>query len=359
MAGASGLGTGGLPERELSGLLEILGEVHHAEDVEAFRRGLLDVMPRVLPSECTAYNEIAPDGSPLVVLVDPMPAPELLNRWAQYAHQSPLIQWHLSSRDPRAQRISDVVDHGEFRATDLYREVFVPLGVEHQMAVTLPAPPTLLIGLTVATVRDYTDAERKMFDLARPHLIQARANAAARQRVRTVLASVEQGLDEAGASLVVVDDRDRVEFATRGGRELLDLLAPGSGPSASALPAALHDVGGEGGRPATELVTAEGTLSVRRISTGDLSVFVFERRGGLISQAMLEGLGLSPREAQVLQQLMGGASTQATADALQISPRTVHKHAEHLYAKLGVHDRIAAVSAAWAAIDAGRAATDA
>lgn len=358
MAGAIGLGSGGLPERELSGLLEILGEVHHAEDVEAFRRGLIDVMPRVLRSDCTAYNEIAPDGSPLVVLVDPTPDPALLDRWARYAHQSPLIQWHLRTRDPRAQRMSDVSDQAAFRATDLYREVFVPLGVEHQMAVTLPAPPTLLIGLTVATTRDYSEAERKMLDLARPHLIQARANAASRQRVRAILAAVEQGLDESGEAIVVVDERERVEFATRGGQEVLGMLAPGSGPSATALPAELRGLDADGASVA-EVATPEGTLAVRRITTAGLAVYVFERRGGMVSQAVLERLGLSPREAQVLQQLMGGASTRATAEHLGISSRTVHKHAEHLYAKLGVHDRIAAVSAAWAAIDAGRAPTGA
>ncbi|MEH3052436.1 MAG: LuxR C-terminal-related transcriptional regulator [Patulibacter minatonensis] len=347
-------GMGGLPERELNGLLELLGEVHHAEDVESFRTGLLDVIPRVLPSHCTAYNEIAPDGSPLVVMVDPVPDAAVLASWGEFSWQSPLIQWHLQHRDPRAQRITDVASHEAFRATDLYREVFVPLGVAHQMAVTLPAPPTLLIGLTVAHPNDYTDAERKLLDLARPHLIQARSNAAARQRVREVLAAVERGLDDAGDAIVVADGRDRIEFATAAGREALALLSAGSGPVASEVPAGLRDAGGEGGRPSTELTTAEGALSVRRLTTGDLAVYVFERRGTRISRALLEGLGLSPREAEVLEQLMGGQSTQATAAALGISPRTVHKHAENLYGKLGVHDRIAAVSAAWAALDAGR-----
>jgi len=218
MAGEiTGGAAGGLPERELRGLLELLGEVHHADDVAAFRAGLLDVMPRVLHSDCTAYNEVAPDGSPLVVMVEPQPPAELIDIWGRLAHQSPLIQWHLASRDPRAQRMSDVIDHAKFRETDLYREVFVPLGVAHQMAITLPAPPTLLIGLTVAHMRDYTDAERKLLDLARPHLIQARANAAARQRVREVLDAVQQGLDDAGEAIVVADARDRVEFATRAG----------------------------------------------------------------------------------------------------------------------------------------------
>jgi DNA-binding NarL/FixJ family response regulator len=67
-------------------------------------------------------------------------------------------------------------------------------------------------------------------------------------------------------------------------------------------------------------------------------------------------LGLSPREAEVLQAMMRGRATAAIAGALGVSPRTVSKHAERIYAKLGVHDRVAAVSAAWAALDSGASA---
>lgn len=188
----------GLPERELRGLLEILGEVHHAEDLASFRQGLIDVLPRVVPSVYTSYNEITPDGRPLVAIVSPEPEQRWLALWGQLGHQNPLIQRYLATRDPRAYRMSDVVDEPSFRRLDIYREVFAPLGVHHQMAVTLPAPPKLLIALAVVAPDDYTDAQRRMLDLARPHLIQARANAAARERLRDVLRAIEEGLDDVG-----------------------------------------------------------------------------------------------------------------------------------------------------------------
>ena len=193
----------GLPERELRGLLEILGEVHHAEDLASFRQGLLDVLPRVVPSVYTSYNEITPDGQPLVAIVSPEPEQQWLELWGRLGHQNPLIQRYLSTRDPRAYRMSDVIDAPTFRRLDLYREVFAPLGVHHQMAVTLPAPPRLLNGLAVVAPDDYTDAQRRMLDLARPHLIQARANAAARERLHDVLHAIENGLDDVGQAIVV------------------------------------------------------------------------------------------------------------------------------------------------------------
>lgn len=55
---------------------------------------------------------------------------------------------------------------------------------------------------------------------------------------------------------------------------------------------------------------------------------------------------LTPRERVVLELLAGGSTAQGVAARLAISPRTVHKHQEHLYRKLGACDRLSAVLAA-------------
>ena len=55
---------------------------------------------------------------------------------------------------------------------------------------------------------------------------------------------------------------------------------------------------------------------------------------------------LTPRERVVLELLATGSTAEAVAARLAISPRTVHKHQEHLYRKLGASDRLSAVLAA-------------
>jgi DNA-binding CsgD family transcriptional regulator len=57
-------------------------------------------------------------------------------------------------------------------------------------------------------------------------------------------------------------------------------------------------------------------------------------------------VGLTDREFAVLGLVASGNSTQLIAHRLQCSPRTVHKHLEHIYRKLGVGDRVNAVRAA-------------
>ncbi|WP_435531614.1 response regulator transcription factor [Ramlibacter aurantiacus] len=54
---------------------------------------------------------------------------------------------------------------------------------------------------------------------------------------------------------------------------------------------------------------------------------------------------LTPRERDVMQWLACGKTDADIAALLVISPRTVHKHLEHIYDKLGVETRTAAVMA--------------
>lgn len=54
-------------------------------------------------------------------------------------------------------------------------------------------------------------------------------------------------------------------------------------------------------------------------------------------------VGLTPRETAALVAVAEGLTADAVARRLGISPRTVHKHLERAYAKLGVRDRVSAV----------------
>lgn len=57
-------------------------------------------------------------------------------------------------------------------------------------------------------------------------------------------------------------------------------------------------------------------------------------------------LGLTDRELEVLQLLAEGLLATSIASKLSLSPRTVHKHLGNIYEKMGVHDRLVAVSMA-------------
>ena len=68
-------------------------------------------------------------------------------------------------------------------------------------------------------------------------------------------------------------------------------------------------------------------------------------------------VGLSAREHQVARLLATGQTTASAGAALGISAHTARRHAERVYAKLGVHNR-AALGALLARVDDGPPATE-
>ncbi|HMR22666.1 MAG TPA: LuxR C-terminal-related transcriptional regulator [Micropruina sp.] len=60
----------------------------------------------------------------------------------------------------------------------------------------------------------------------------------------------------------------------------------------------------------------------------------------------VEDSHMTDRELQVLALLAEGLLATSIASRLRLSPRTVHKHLGNIYRKLGVHDRLVAVSLA-------------
>ncbi|MGH3419060.1 MAG: response regulator transcription factor [Streptosporangiaceae bacterium] len=70
------------------------------------------------------------------------------------------------------------------------------------------------------------------------------------------------------------------------------------------------------------------------------------RQAGQVLTAMAgSGLaGLTEREIQILRLVADGRTNASIAQTLGVSPRTIAKHLEHLYRKLGISSRAAAVS---------------
>jgi len=67
---------------------------------------------------------------------------------------------------------------------------------------------------------------------------------------------------------------------------------------------------------------------------------------GALTQARLQPLGLTKREAEVMAWVAQGKSNSDIATILESSPRTVAKHIEHIFGKFNVESRTAAVAEA-------------
>jgi HD-GYP domain-containing protein (c-di-GMP phosphodiesterase class II) len=81
-----------------------------------------------------------------------------------------------------------------------------------------------------------------------------------------------------------------------------------------------------------------------RLDAGAVEAVIATAHG--LPLRLMGGGRLSEREVEVLRLLAGGLSTREVADRLAITEKTVRHHVEHIYDKLGVSTRAAAVVAA-------------
>lgn len=114
---------------------------------------------------------------------------------------------------------------------------------------------------------------------------------------------------------------------------------------------ALRRRGSEGARTAAvELGGQRFVLEYCGEVAEDESLVFCERAGEPGVEPLLQAFGLTPREAEVLRWVAAGKTNRDIGEILGSSPRTVTKHLEHVFAKLGVETRTAAASRALAVL---------
>lgn len=90
------------------------------------------------------------------------------------------------------------------------------------------------------------------------------------------------------------------------------------------------------------------TLAIRHLFVGRLPVrdALLLRRRTADAAALWDAFRLTPRESEILQAAAGGLTNRELGECFSISERTVEKHFSHIYEKLNVKTRTAAVSVA-------------
>ena len=169
-------------------LLELLGELTGLLELDEFRPGLLRALRRAVPADWISLNDLALDPESTVVLIEPSLPPEAHALYARHAAENPLVARYQRTRDGRAYRFSDICTPKELHATALYQAFYGPIGLEYQIAFTLPHAADRLLAIALSRRdHDFTDHERALLDRARPFLIQAYNNAIEHSQLRTEL----------------------------------------------------------------------------------------------------------------------------------------------------------------------------
>jgi DNA-binding CsgD family transcriptional regulator len=352
-----------LRARALRPLLHHLHEVYALRSLDAFALHVISRLPSLVPAEVVSYNEMNVPRRRCVLVANPpeLLTPEAARVFERHVADHPLVTHYRRTGDGRARMISDFLTRRQFRHTGLYREVFQPRRLECQIAVTLPAPPALVVGFGLSRQRrDFSEQDRVVLDVLRPHLVQAYRNAEAVSELRRERALAEDAVRAAGAEIVSIDAGGRIRSASALARARLAAYFGGGRRDADRVPAGLDEwIRTETARagasdhvppPRRPLVVrgTRGRLVVRLLEHGDRPLLLLQEYPEGPDAAALEALGLTRREAEVLAWVTRGKHNAEIAALLGIRPRTVHKHLDHVFDKLGVDNRTAAAARALA-----------
>jgi DNA-binding CsgD family transcriptional regulator len=338
--------------------------VSAARHPDEFSRRVIVAVAGLIPSDVVTINEVDPEAGRTVYMAEPESfplqpedadtAPEHRPRadeiLATLADQHPLIRNYVATGDGSAHRFSDFCTQDEFHATELYQRLYRPMGIEYQMAVVLPAPRPIVVGIAVnRSRRDFSERERALLNVLRPHLVQAWYNAKDQAHLRTLLGAATEATAESGAGLIVLSDPPHE--LTPGALVSLYRFF-GRPTTTSFLPVkvgrwmATQVSRLEGDAPLELLKPLRAEIDGRRmvlrylpgqsVHPGAL-LLREERRAPEMNS--LDALGLTPRESEIVSFVIKGESNATIGETLHVSPTTIKKHLDNIYMKLGVRGR--------------------
>jgi DNA-binding CsgD family transcriptional regulator len=264
-----------------------------------------------------------------------------------------------------AYKISDFISRKELHSREgLYQSFLRPLGSEDQMTLFLPSISGNSVQLSGADAtfmgfsldrddRSFTERDRLILNLLRPHLLQAYDTVQHHQQLQQDFDRLQQSVQAVG--MVVLNVEGRVQMMTSQSSIWLEAYFPN--PNSGAFPD--HLWSWVKYQAASIMNTADSTppclplriqrdgrqLSIRLILKPgeDRYLLLLEEQATSLLDS-LGLLGLSQRETEVLGWIIQGKENKTIAMELGVSESTVRRHLESIYGKFGVNSRTEAIA---------------
>jgi DNA-binding NarL/FixJ family response regulator len=332
-----------LTTTQLRRALRATAELAELRELAEYPARVAHLLREVIPADLAGYNALELARGRATVVADPSDsvfdggAEEL----AQFIHQNPMLT-HAIGGSTDALRLSDFITRRELHRTELYQYVYRLIPQEYQLGIMLPSPwpesarPPGVVALSLGRARrDFSGGELQLLQTLAPHLTATLERLHELALARATTCSPER-------CVVLVDSDGAVAWATTAAGELG--LVTGS-----PLPVALGEwVAGQRANGRHGATTA--SISGRRVRARlvadaypGLDALHITPADALPDAAQLAQLGLSRRQADVLALALRGHGTTEIATSLYLSRRTVEKHFEALYARLGVNSKSQAI----------------
>ena len=272
--------------------------------------------------------------------------------------QHPLFRYFLQTGDGRPQRATQVMtrsQHHHYRENDSFAK---QLGARYQIGMFFAAAPAIVTTILLTRrERDFTERERALVDRLYPHLVQAFRNTASLNRLCRDVDELVEMLEGPTSSVVVLGGSGGVKRWSEQAKKWVAQYCRTPFPAeADRLPdcfaewyqrqlaLAAHETLSPTPREPLIVDKNGRQLTVQFVPDHfrDEHLLLLNEKRRDSSWTALAASGLTPRESEVLAWVAKGKTNAEVGAILQMSGRTVQKHLEHIYAKLGVGSRTTA-----------------
>ncbi|MBE9110194.1 helix-turn-helix transcriptional regulator [Nodosilinea sp. LEGE 07298] len=284
----------------------------------------------------------------------------------------PVATNYLRTLDGQAMAISDFLSEAEFhRQEPLYKGFLEHYGIEDQMGIYITLPmacsgsPVMDLfhrgqeHLSLIISRDrrsFSERDRLILNLIRPHLKQAYDNIIAFNHLHQKIIEKQTAIEQ--TALIALSTDGTLKWMTPRADEILHCYFPPS-QAKMALPDLLQrwvDTHVLSFTDSTEACSTGRAIAIEldgkrlkiRFSydakTEQYYLLLEEDQANKFSIESLQLLGLTKREGETLFWIIKSKSIQEVAQRLGLSDRTVKKHLENIYTKFGVHNLTSAIT---------------
>jgi DNA-binding CsgD family transcriptional regulator len=354
---------------DVEAVLRVLPELYAVQSPADLPQRVLHAVKALVPADLIGYDQIDLRTGQIISLSEPLSSlwQGLLEAFAAHHADHPCKADYERTGSGRARLISDFLSAKAWEATGLFNECYRAQGLHDQLSIALtqPMPGSVVAVALNRPRRNFRERDKAVLDLLRPHLMQAYRIAHRFEQYEALLQEQAKGaatMPRRRGTVKVRMRRLAVEALGGEAASLLEDFFPGWGRAPAALPAEL-------GGPVTAMLARHGQSEMLRCSrtftlgargrllevtirlvepdtaqdAWDLCLLLEEMAGAAEGAALRDALSL--REQEICRLLPLGLSNKEIAAQLDISPKTVGKHLENIFIKLGVTSRAAAVAA--------------
>lgn len=336
-----------LEEGDAAGVLDLVESLTVVETLDEYSRRAMVGMRELIPCIDASYNEMNPSAGRIEWTSEPENTrmAEFAPLFARLMRQNPLVRHFEDTADTRAMMWTDFMSSEDLQQTELWQEMFRPLGVYSQMAMVVPTPPGIVVGFAVNTGDEgFSERDRAIFNALRPHLAHFYRSIRLLEEAPGVPGWTGALANETGVIEALTENAGELEHQTG-----IQLNEGQRVPEAMRRPF-LNGVNGyDPSRPAVRSSStrlseeADGVAGWHVPGPIGPHVVVIQTLIDASARRMTEA-GLSPRQTEVALRLAEGGTNAAIASRLGIAEGTLRKHLEHIYRALDVTDRASAIA---------------